>query len=127
RVSYTLAMTKGAFGDKSYERTPIKGRLSFEAGTQSISLSIPEAPKAMVVLAFRSLELIPVAARTAIEAERQEARRARASTDWLARAGYGLMFHWTSQSVAKDGTHQPYARAVDEFDVNRFAEMVEAT
>src|SRR4029077_5760972 len=29
----------------------------------------------------RSLELIPVAAYTAIEAERQEARRARASTD----------------------------------------------
>ncbi len=120
-------MTQGVFGNKSYEMTPIKGWLRLEAGTQSVTLSIPDAPKAMVVLAFRSLELIPVAASTAIEAERQEARRARASTDWLAKAGYGLMFHWTSQSVGKDGTHKPYARAVDEFDVNRFAEMVEAT
>ena len=127
RVGYTLAMTKGVLGDKSYEMTPIKDRLRLEAGTQSITLSIPDAPKAMVVLAFRSLELIPVAANAAIEAERQEARRARASTEWLAKAGYGLMFHWTSQSVGKDGTHKPYAQAVDDFDVKRFAEMVEET
>jgi len=126
-VKYTLAMTKGVFGNKSYEMTPIKGSLRLEARTQSIALSIPNAPKAMAVLAFRSLELIRVAAKAAIEAERQEARRARASTEWLAKAGYGLMFHWTSQSVGKDGTHKPYARAVDDFDVNRFAEMVEAT
>ena len=82
RVGYTLAMTKGIFGDTSYETTPIKDRLRLEAGTQSITLSIPDASKAMVVLAFRSLELIPVAANAAIEAERQEARRARASTEW---------------------------------------------
>jgi len=127
RVTYTLAMTKGVFGNKSYELTPIKGRLHLEAGTQSITLSIPDAPKAMNVLAFRSLELTPVAAAAVIEADRQEARRARAGTDWLVKAGYGLMFHWTSQSIGRDGTHKSYARAVDDFDVNRFAEMVEAT
>ena len=37
------------------------------------------------------------------------------------------MFHWTSQSIGKDGTHKPYAQAVDDFDVKRFAEMVEET
>ena len=31
-VGYTLAMTKGVFGDKSYEMTPIKGRLHLKAG-----------------------------------------------------------------------------------------------
>jgi len=127
KVGYTLAMTKGVFGNKSYEMTPIKGTLRLEAGAQSITLSIPNAPNAMAVLAFRSLELIPVAAKAAIEADRQEARRARASTEWMAKAGYGLMFHWTSQSVGKDGTHKPYAQAVDDFDVKRFAEMVEET
>ena len=127
RVGYTLAITKGVLGDKSYEMTPIKDRLRLAAGTQSITLSIPDAPNAMVVLAFRSLELIPVAANAAIEAERREAQHARASTEWLAKAGYGLMFHWTSQSVGKDGTHKPYAQAVDDFDVKRFAEMVEKT
>jgi len=127
RVAYALAMTKGVLGNKSYEMTPIKGRLRLEAGTQSITLGVPDAPRTMDVLDFRSLDLIPVAAKAAVEEDRQEARRARASTEWLAKAGYGLMFHWTSQSIGKDGTHKPYAQAVDEFDVNRFADMVEAT
>jgi hypothetical protein len=127
RLEYTMTKTKGVFGDKSYEMTPIEDRLHLEAGAQSIALSIPEAPKVMDVLDFRSLELIPVAAKAAIEADRQEARQARASTEWMAKAGYGLMFHWTSQSVGKDGTHKPYAQAVDDFDVKRFAEMVEET
>ncbi len=70
KVEYKLAMTKGVFGSKSYEMTPIKGRLRLEAGTQMITLSIPDAPKTLAVLQFRSLELIPVAAKAAIEAER---------------------------------------------------------
>jgi len=127
RVRYTLAMTKGVFGNKSYEMTPIKGPLRLEAGAQTIALSIPNAPKAMAVLDFRSLGLIPVAAKAAIEAERQEAQRARASTEWIVKAGYGLMFHWTSQSIGKDGTHKPYAQAVDDFEVKPFADMVEET
>jgi hypothetical protein len=126
-VKYTMAMTKGVLGNKTYEMTPIKGLLHLEAGVQSIAISIPDAPKAMAVLTFRSLELIPVAAKAAIEADRQEAQRARASTEWMTKAGYGLMFHWTSQSIGKDGIHKPFAQAVDDFDVNRFAEMVEAT
>ena len=81
----------------------------------------------MAVLDFRSLGLIPVAAKAAIEAERQEAQQARASTEWIVKAGYGLMFHWTSQSIGKDGTHKPYAQAVDDFDVKPFADMVEET
>ncbi len=127
RVEYTMAKTTGVFGNKSYEMTPIKDRLRLEAGAQSITISIPEAPQTMDVLDFRSLELFPAAANAAIEADRLEARRARARTDWLVKAGYGLMFHWTSQSIGKDGTHKPYARAVDDFDVNRFAEMVDET
>ena len=45
----------------------------------------------------------------------------------MAKAGYGLMFHWTSQSVGKDGAQKPYAQGVDDFDVKRVAEMVEET
>jgi len=55
RVGYTLAMTKGVLGDKSYEMTPIKDAASASRREPSRSrLSIPDAPKAMVVLAFRS-------------------------------------------------------------------------
>ena len=51
----------------------------------------------------------------------------RASTDWLARAAYGVMFHWTSESMPRHGPALPYQRAVDAFDVAGFAEMVEST
>ena len=72
-VRYTMAMTNGVFGNKMYEMTPVKGLLHLDAGVQSIAISIPDAPKTMAVLTFRSLELIPVAAKAAIEADRQEA------------------------------------------------------
>src|SRR3984957_5677394 len=126
-LSYTLAMTQGVFGKKTYTLAPIQGSLHLASGTNTISLSITDAPAGKTMLDFRSLELVPVAAKAAIEADRQEAQRARASTEWMAKAGYGLMFHWTSQSVGKDGKKKPYAQAVADFDVNRFAEMVEAT
>jgi len=61
------------------------------------------------------------------EKEEERARNARASVDWLVEAGYGLMFHWTSQSVQPDGSIKPYKDAVEEFDVERFAAMVEET
>jgi len=128
-MTHTLAMTKGVFGGGflAYETIPLNGLLKLDAGDQTIALSITNAAPGMHVVDFRRLELLPVAAKAAIQAERGEARRARADTQWLAKAGYGLMFHWTSQSISQDGTHKPYAQAVDEFDVNRFAQMVAAT
>ncbi len=127
KVEYTMAKTTGVFGDRSYEKTPIKGLLHLEAGAQSIAIGIPDAPKTMAVLQFRSLILTPVTAKAAIEANRQEALKARANSEWMVKAGYGLMFHYTSQSISKDGTHKPFAQAIDEFDVKRFADMVEET
>ena len=125
---YTLALTKGVFGNKSsMQNDADQGPSASRREPGSLRLSIPNAPRAMAVLDFRSLGLIPVAAKAAIEAERQEAQRARASTEWIVKAGYGLMFHWTSQTIGKDGTHKPYAQAVDDFDVKPFADMVEAT
>ena len=76
RFEYTVAKTAGVFGDKTYEMTPIKGTLHLEAGAQSIALSIPDVPKTMAVLTFRSLVLTPVAAKAAIEADRQEVLKA---------------------------------------------------
>jgi hypothetical protein len=111
----------------AYETVPITGLLSLAAGKQTITLSITNAPAAKPLLAFRSLELTPLSANPAIEADRQEARRSRASTEWLNKAGYGLMFHWTSQSIGRDGTNKPFAQAVADFPVDRFVEMVEAT
>jgi hypothetical protein len=128
QLKYTVRSTQGAFrGNTAYEIVPVLGSLSLAAGKQTITLSITSAPAGKPVLAFRSLELTPLSAKAAIEADRQKARRARASTEWLNKAGYGLMFHWTSQSICQDGTHKPYAQAVADFPLDRFVEMVEAT
>src|SRR6266436_3613894 len=103
-LNYTVRSTEGVFrGNMAYEMVPVTGSLSLEAGKQTITLSITNAPAAKPLLAFRSLELTLLSAKAAIEADRQEAQRSRASTEWLNKAGYGLMFHWTSQSIGRDG------------------------
>src|SRR6266487_1730709 len=116
QLNYTLRKTEGVFrGNMAYELVPVVGSLSLAAGKQTITLSITNAPAGKPILALRSLELTPLSARAAIEADRQEARRSRASTEWLNKAGYGLMFHWTSQSIGTDGTIKPFAQAVADF------------
>src|SRR5437867_9570833 len=128
QLNYTVRNTGGVFrGNMAYEMVPVTGALSLAAGNQTITLSITNAPAGKPILAFRSLELTPLTAKAAIEADRQEARRSRASTEWLSKAGYGLMFHWTSQSIGTDGTIKPFAQAVADFPLRQFVEMVEAT
>src|SRR3989454_5428303 len=108
-------MTQGVFGNKSYALAPIQGSLHLATGTNTISLSITNAPAGKSILAFRSLELTPLSAKAAIEADRQEARRSRASTEWLVNAGYGLMLYLNYQSIRPDGTLKPFDKAVGTF------------
>jgi hypothetical protein len=128
RLTYTLRITKGVFPDNmAYETVPINGSLQLQAGIQTINLSFSNAPAGKPLLAFRSLELIPIAVRAAVEEEKRMAGQSRASTEWLVKAGYGLMFHWTSQSIGKDGKIKPFDQAVADFPLDRFIEIVEAT
>jgi hypothetical protein len=128
QVLYNLKPTQSVIrnGGK-YEIVPVPGSLSLAAGKQTITLSITNAPAGKPMFSFRSLELTPLSAKSDIEADEAEARSSRASSEWLAKAGYGLMFHWTSQSVGKDGINKPFSQAVDEFALNEFVETVEAT
>jgi alpha-L-fucosidase len=48
-----------------------------------------------------------------------------ASTDWFKDSGYGLFCHWTNKSYNEDGSRVDYYTAVNNFDVNRFANQVE--
>ena len=128
QLNYPLRSTEGVFrGNMAYEMVPVMGSLSLAEGKQTITLSITNAPAGKPILAFRSLELTPLSANAAIKADKEEARRSRAGTEWLNKAGYGLMFHWTSQSIGRDGTNKPYAQAVADFPLDRFVEMVIAT
>jgi hypothetical protein len=128
QLNYTVQKTEGVFrGSMAYEMAPVTGSLLLAAGKQTITLSIMNAPAGKSVLALRSLELTPLSAKAAIEADRQEARRSRANSEWLSKAGYGLMFHWTSQSIGTNGIIKPFDQAVADFPLDQFVEMVAAT
>jgi hypothetical protein len=83
-------------------------------------------PNGKAQLRIRSIDIEPMPTAEAAIQERKIAQE-RANTDWLARAAYGVMFHWTSESKPRHGPALPYQRAVDAFDVPAFAEMVENT
>jgi hypothetical protein len=51
----------------------------------------------------------------------------RANTSWMVAANYGLMFHWTSQSMPREVPPLSYCDAVRKFDVEKFADMVSET
>jgi alpha-L-fucosidase len=108
-----------------FERMPLDGRLQLNEGGNTIALRIETL--AAPPLRLRSIELMPVAAQQDIQRESADARAKRANTGWLAKAGYGLMFHWTSQSQPRSGPQKPYAIAVKEFDVPAFGNMVAET
>ncbi|MCE5277144.1 MAG: alpha-L-fucosidase [Planctomycetaceae bacterium] len=70
-----------------------------------------------------SLEIVKPAVAKRIA---QQARKSGGDCQWLAEAGYGLMFHWTSQTCPHHGGPLPYAQAVDALDVDRVADTVAA-
>lgn len=133
---FTLSQTSGPFqgGEnfqvkeaKNFQRVKLSGLIALDAGTQEITISTSNIKKEGVLFDFRSAELLPVSKKEAIAKEEARAKDARASVDWLQKTAYGLMFHWTSQSVQPDGSIKNFEDAVNDFDVEQFANMVEET
>ena len=128
RLDISLIPTKGPYpSGRNFERVELPFTISLEEGKQKISLSTIGISSEDIMLDFRSIELVPVSAKEKVAAEYKRALKSRASVDWMMEAGYGLMFHWTSQSVQPDGSIKSFEEAVNEFDVERFAGMVEET
>jgi hypothetical protein len=113
--------------DQNFQRIEYYSQVHLKKGTYEVSLKSENVDNGVHVMDLRALELEPVSAAKKINAEVEKAVASRASTEWLVKAGYGLMFHYTSQSVNPDGTNKPYEQAVNDFDVKKFADMVEET
>jgi len=140
KVTGTVHKTRGPYEDRqiskkgpldtdflrNYERVALDGVLELPAGISELAIVVTE-PASGEVMDFRTMELTPVAAKEAIAAAEERARKSQASTDWMVEAKYGVMFHWTDGSEPRHGPKKPYAEAVRDFDVNAFAEMVEDT
>jgi len=117
----TLATQPGVFEDPliNFGRTIVADRVRLGKGPLRVQL---EFPKIAGQLRIRSIELLPVDVVADVEGARQ-----RVSTDWLARAAYGVMFHWTSESQPRHGPAASYEEAVKKFDAVSFARMVQET
>jgi hypothetical protein len=109
----------------NFERRRLDGRLHLTRGVNPITLQVSGIDKDQGVR-LRCLEVIPVSAGAEIAAAEVSARTDRASTDWFVKAGYGAMFHWTDFTQPREGTKKQYPDAVEAFDVNAFASLLEA-
>ena len=129
---FTLEPTIGPYSNKedfiagrNYQRVKLTSKVPLAKGIQKLKLytegiTIPDS-----LLEIRSIELLPYSAKEILKEEEERAVAARASVDWMIETGYGLMVHWTSWSIQKDGSIKSYAGAVAEFDVDAFTDMVE--
>ena len=129
-VKSDLKMTEGVYHSTeggwyfNFERKRFDGRLYLTRGINPVTLQISGADSNAVVH-FRCLEVLPELANAGMTAAEETARAHRASTDWFVKAGYGAMFHWTDFTQPRDGMKKPYPDAVDVFDVNVFASLLE--
>ncbi len=111
---------------KNFERFVLDGVLDIPEGEHTVSLRVDQS-LGSTWFRLNLLELVPVDYKDATLADQAEAERQRASTDWFADAKYGVMFHWTTESLPHKGETKSYAEAVRDFDVPAFVEMVEKT
>ncbi len=125
---FKLKPTTGPYiGGRNFERIPLSSKISLKKGRQVVSLFTQGITETEALMDIRSIELLPISAKEKIKKEKLRAIRSRENVDWLIKSNYGLMFHWTSESVQPDGTIKSYEEAVDHFDVEKFAQMVEET
>ena len=136
KSEFTLSQTSGPFpgGENftvqealNFERVKLPVLVGLEAGKQIITASTSGIEKEGVLLHFRTFELLPLSKKAKIAKDEARAKEARASVDWLVEAGYGLMFHWTSGTPQADGSRKTFEDAVNDFDVEKFANMVDET
>lgn len=113
----------------NFARVPVPTGFDLVRGVNVVRLRVmgEKAGKGREVLRLRSVEVTPVGARAAIEADKSRARSRRANTDWFARAGYGVWFHFLDLTMPPSGPRIPYEEAVNRLDVEKLVGMVAET
>jgi len=111
----------------SFEREQLNETLYLPKGVNTIKLYATTKPDRGEVMRLYTLELIPLATKSILVSAEERARRMRASTEWFTSAGYGVTFHWTARTQPRRGSMKPFPKAVRDFDVNAFADMVQET
>jgi hypothetical protein len=121
-LNFTLRQTSGLL--EGYERDTILGTLTLPQGTQWIELASVNVQSGRSVMRFRGIEMFPEDVESKITAECARAKASRANTDWMLEAKYGVMFHWTTNSINQQGNKVPFDQMVSGFNIQRFANMI---
>lgn len=109
----------------SWQRIKLDGLLDLPTGESTLTLRIAAADgKADFSAEVHAVELVRPEVR---EASTQRARAMRADPTWFQNARYGMMVHWTKQSMPLQGGQKSYEQAVAEFDVEKFADTMQST
>jgi hypothetical protein len=93
------------------------GTVHLNAGPQTIRLN---SSGTRPLRKFFSLEFVRPEVRDRLASQ---GRNGNADTDWMVAAKYGVMFHWTSQSMPRQGPPLSHCDAVRNFNVDQFADM----
>ena len=109
--------------ERGWNRVPLDGTLRLPQGAVAVTLRVL-APAEDFELSVQSVELGRPAVRTALL---EKAVSLRADAKWFQEAGYGMMVHWTSETMPRAGERKPYAQAVAALDVEAFAAQMQAT
>ncbi|MCE9608817.1 MAG: alpha-L-fucosidase [Chthoniobacter sp.] len=109
--------------ERGWNRLALRGTLRLPHGAVTVTLQVV-SPADDFELSVQSVELVRPAVRKALLGR---ASSLRADTKWFQDAGYGIMVHWTSESMPRAGERKPYAQAVADFDVEAFASQVQKT
>ena len=109
----------------SWQRVRLEGLLDVPAGETSLTLNLAAADgKAEFSAEIHAVELVRPEIHQALT---QRALAMRADPSWFQKARYGMMVHWTKQSMPRQGDQKPYAQAVEAFDVEAFADTMKST
>jgi hypothetical protein len=117
--------TEPGKGQYNWDRITLPSALIVPKGTSTIRIQLAQSLAAPSVgAAFKSAELLDVRERPAMDAR---IRAFRSDASWLGAAKFGVMCQCGEWSYPAHGPHKPWPQMVDQFDVEKFADMVEST
>jgi hypothetical protein len=110
---------------RHWQRVKIAGLLPLGKGAHEISLRLlPTTGTGAFDAQVHAVEFVRPAVRDALH---DNALRVRADPTWFQQARYGMMVHWTKESMPLHGAPKPYDQAVADFDAEAFADQMRQT
>ena len=110
---------------EGWQRLPLAGLLPLGVDPSELTLTVhSNAADRPFTVDVQAVEVFPPDVARALH---ERAVAFRADTAWLRAARFGVMVHWTSESMPLRGDPLPYANAVEAFDVDAFADRMHRT